>query len=123
MILLLDTHVLLWWDEGRPLDRAATRAIESADLVYVSAVSGWEIAIKASLGRIRPRRTTAEAIEASGFVELPVTLRHGEALAALPWHHRDPFDRMLAAQAHAEGATLLTRDPAFEKYDVRVLRA
>jgi PIN domain nuclease of toxin-antitoxin system len=121
--LLLDTHVLIWWDEGARLHPDAGRAIRDADQVYVSAVSGWEIAIKASLGRLRPKRTVAQAVEQSGFEELPVRLHHAEALGRLPWHHRDPFDRMLAAQAQAEGLTLVTRDPAFRRYRLRLLRA
>ena len=123
MRILLDTHVLIWWDEGARLHREADRAIRDADQVYVSAVSGWEIAIKTSLGRLRPKRTVAEAVAQSGFEELPVRLHHAESLGRLPWHHRDPFDRMLAAQTLAEGLTLVTRDPAFRPYRLRLLRA
>ena len=123
MRLLLDTHVLIWWDEGARLSPAADRAIREADQVYVSAVSGWEIAIKTALGRLKTRRTVADAAGSSGFEELPVLLRHAEVLAGLPRHHRDPFDRMLAAQAIAERLTLVTRDPAFKRDPVRMLRA
>lgn len=123
MRLLLDTHALLWWDEGAGLHQRAQLAIEAADQVYVSAVSGWEIAIKVSLGRLRPRRTVAEATSESGFEELPVRLHHAAVVAGLPWHHRDPFDRMLVAQALAERLTLVTRDRAFRPYGVRLLRA
>ena len=118
MRLLLDTHVLIWWDEGDRLSKAADVAIREADQVYVSAVSGWEIAIKASLGRIKPRRTVAEAAADSGFEELPLLLRHTETLAGLPWHHRDPFDRALVAQAVVEGLTIVTRDAALRPYRV-----
>lgn len=123
MRLLLDTHALLWWDEGTGLRAAATRAIREADQVYVSAVSGWEIAIKTSLGRLHPRRTVADAVAESGFEELPVRLHHVAGVAEMPWHHRDPFDRLLAAQSLAEKLTLVTRDPAFRAYGVKLLAA
>ena len=123
MNLLLDTHVLIWWDEGRRLAGTARRAIEAADSVYVSAASAWEVAIKVGLGRLRPTRTVEEAAEESGFLELPVTFRHAERVAGLPAHHRDPFDRLLIAQAEVEGLTLVTRDPVFGRYAVERLEA
>ena len=123
MRLLLDTHVLIWWDEGARLSRAAGNAIRNADQVYVSAVSGWEIAIKTALGRLQPSRTVSEAIRETGFEELPVRLRHAEALVRLASPHRDPFDRMLVAQALVEGLTIVTRDPAFAAYDVPLVQA
>jgi PIN domain nuclease of toxin-antitoxin system len=120
--LLLDTHVLIWWDEGRRLSGAARRAIEAADSVYVSAASAWEVAIKIGLGRLRPARTVEEAADESGFLELPITFRHAQRVSGLPAHHRDPFDRLLVAQAEVEGLRLVTRDPVFERYAVeRVL--
>jgi PIN domain nuclease of toxin-antitoxin system len=121
--LLLDTHVLLWWDEGRRLSAAARQAIRDADAVYVSAASAWEIAIKTGLGRVKPRRTVEQAAAESGFEELPVTFRHAARLATLPHHHRDPFDRLLVAQAAEEGLTLVSRDPALGLYGVAVVRA
>jgi PIN domain nuclease of toxin-antitoxin system len=123
MRILLDTHVLIWWEEDARLKRGARDAIEQADQVYVSAISGWEIALKTSLGRLRPTRTVAEAVSDSHFEELPVRLRHAESLARLPWHHRDPFDRMLIAQAMSERLSIVTRDRAFSKYDVTVIGA
>jgi PIN domain nuclease of toxin-antitoxin system len=121
--LLLDTHVLIWWDEDARLSRAAGDAIRDADQVYVSAVSGWEIAIKAALGRLKPRRTVSDAVAESGFEELPVLLRHAEELSGLPMHHRDPFDRMLVAQATADGLTIVTRDAAIRRYRVPSIMA
>jgi PIN domain nuclease of toxin-antitoxin system len=121
--LLLDTHVLIWWDEGRRLAPEARRAIEEADAVYVSAATAWEVAIKIGLGRLRPTRTVEEATRESGFLELPVTFRHAERVAALPAHHRDPFDRLLVAQAEVEALTVVTRDPVFGRYPVAVIGA
>ena len=114
---------MIWWDEGAKLLRPARDAIQDAEQVYVSAVSGWEIAIKTSLGRLRPIRDVADAIVESGFEELPLRLRHTDALAKLPFHHRDPFDRMLLAQALVDDLTIVTRDAAFGAYAVTVLRA
>ena len=91
--------------------------------MYVSAVSAWEIAIKAGLGRLRPTRTVEEATSDSGFLELPVTFRHAERVTRLPPHHRDPFDRMLVAQAAVEELALVTRDPVFALYGVALIAA
>jgi PIN domain nuclease of toxin-antitoxin system len=121
--LLLDTHVLIWWDEGRRLSSDSRRAISEADVVFVSAASAWEIAIKIGLGRLRPSRTVEQATQESGFLELPVTFRHAELVASLPAHHRDPFDRLLVAQAQVEGLTLVTRDPVFRQYDLTLIAA
>ena len=123
MNLLLDTHVLIWWDEGRRLTSEARRAIGEADDVYVSAASAWEIAIKTGLGRLKPSRTVEQAAVESGFLELPVTFRHAARVASLPPHHRDPFDRLLVAQAAEEGLTLVSRNPAFGPYGITVVRA
>ena len=123
MRLLLDTLVLIWWDEGARLSSHARQAIASAEEVYVSAASAWEIAIKASLGRLQTTRTVTRAAGESGFVELPVVFAHTEAVLNLPWHHRDPFDRLLVAQALVEGLTVVTRDARFRPYPVAVLAA
>ena len=123
MNLLLDTHVLVWWDEGRRLAAEAREAIAQADLVFVSAASAWEIAIKIGLGRLRPTRTVEQAAAESGFLELPVTFHHAGLVATLPPHHRDPFDRLLVAQALAEQLTLVSRDPVFRQYEALLIPA
>jgi PIN domain nuclease of toxin-antitoxin system len=118
MRLLLDTHLFLWAVAGSTsLKPAARRVIESADRVYVSAASIWEVAIKARLGKIDadPSALVA-AIEDSGFVELPVTAAHAAGVAALAPHHSDPFDRLLLAQALSEPLRLLTADAALARY-------
>jgi PIN domain nuclease of toxin-antitoxin system len=94
-----------------------------ASEVYVSAITGGEIGIKKALGRLDAPDDLPEQLAAHGFVELPVTLRHGLALAELPLHHRDPFDRLLLAQATVEGLTLVTADRAMSAYGVRILPA
>ncbi len=122
MNLLLDTHTLLWWLAGRPLaDDARDRIADAGTLVAVSAASIWEAAIKASLGKLRVPSSLADAVVDNGFEPLAISLAHAEAAGALPPHHRDPFDRMLIAQARAEGLTIVTRDPAFDAYEVAVL--
>ncbi len=123
MRVLLDTHVLIWWDSGARLSAAAMKAIRSADEVLVSSASAWEIAIKSALGKINSERTISGAVHASAFTELPVLFRHAEAAARLPAHHRDPFDRMLIAQAQVEHLVVITRDEAFTLYDLKLIRA
>ena len=118
MRLLLDTHLFLWAVAGSPqLRPAARRMIEAADRVYVSAASLWEIAIKARLGKIQadPGELVA-AIDASGYVELPITAAHAAAVAQLPLHHRDPFDRLLIAQCMSEPLRFLTPDGILSQY-------
>ncbi|MCW7540037.1 type II toxin-antitoxin system VapC family toxin [Aquabacterium sp. A7-Y] len=123
MRLLLDTHIFLWAVAGSPLLKPPARhIIESADAVYVSAASIWEIAIKARLGKIEADpQELANAIEASGFLELPVKASHAAGVAQLALHHNDPFDRLLIAQALAEPLKLLTVDEMLAKYSDLVL--
>jgi PIN domain nuclease of toxin-antitoxin system len=123
MRILLDTHVLIWWDSGARLSAQASRAIREADEVHVSAVSAWELAIKTALGKVVSQRTLSTVIDDNGFLELPVLVRHAEVLNTLPTHHRDPFDRLLVAQASAERLTLLTRDTQLLAYPIRTIRA
>ena len=122
--LLLDTHTLLWAIEGGQQLRPSTLdAIFVNNRVYVSAASYWEIAIKAALGKLQLADDPLEFIENSGFTELPVYFRHAVIAASLPLHHRDPFDRMLIAQAQAEGLTLVTDDSQITLYDVSTMSA
>jgi PIN domain nuclease of toxin-antitoxin system len=120
--LLLDTHVVLWWQrDDRRLNRAARRAIVTADIVWVSAVSGWEAAIKSRLGRLRLDEPFSVLLRADDFTELPVTLAHTARLQQLTPHHGDPFDRMLVAQALTERATIVSHDRALAPYGMPML--
>jgi PIN domain nuclease of toxin-antitoxin system len=122
MKLLLDTHAVLWWQsDDRRLPKAARAAIARADVVWVSAASGWEVAIKQGLGRLRLAEPFAVTVAADDFTELPITLVHAARLATLPPRHRDPFDRMLVAQALIEKATIVSKDRALAAYGVDVL--
>ena len=122
--LLLDTHVALWWLADQPLAPAAAQAIaDPARRALVSIVSLWELAIKHALGRFQLRDDLADVLVKQGFELMAVAPAHAFAIRDLPLHHRDPFDRMLVAQAQVEGMTLVTRDQRLESYDVEVLRA
>lgn len=129
MNLLLDTQTLLWWREGhRKLGARARATIEKhATAVHVSAASAWEMAIKSRGGRLRLRQPLdvwlPAALESSGFEMLSVTVGHAMAVANLPDHHADPFDRLLIVQAQLEDLTIMTSDAAFADYDVKLLDA
>jgi PIN domain nuclease of toxin-antitoxin system len=121
--LLLDTHAFLWWVGDDPrLSVRARRAITGATCL-ISVASCWEMAIKAGLGRLdipRPiARFLQEQLEVNGFTVLPVSLEHAAGVAELPFHHRDPFDRLLAAQARHDDLAIVSADPVFRKYGVR----
>ena len=122
MSLLLDTHVILWWltDDLALSDEVKTRLDDEPD-VYVSAASLWEVTVKQSIGKLSEPIDVAEEIRDSGFRELPITFHHAIAAGRLPLIHRDPFDRMLVAQAQCEGLTLASRDPHIQRYDVALL--
>lgn len=119
--ILLDTHVLLWWLIDSPkLGVTAREMLSAADnVVYVSAASIWEIAIKKSLGKLRAPDNFDHILEQEGFEELPVSVYHAEQAGGLPALHRDPFDRMLVAQAQAEGLLLLSQDKQISAYGIR----
>ena len=118
MRMLLDTHIFLWYlAASRKLPKSVFNRIEVADAVFISAASIWEASIKIRQGRLQASTHDLIAgIAASGFVELPITATHGALSAGLPEYHRDPFDRMLIAQAMAEPLRLLTADELLHQY-------
>jgi len=124
--LLLDSHVWIWWRTLDPRMGPGTRAaITTADDVYLSVASAWELAIKRQLGKLKIPRELDLAAEFArdGFVPVTITMEHALVAASLPPIHKDPFDRMLVAQARIEGLTLVTADPMLSRYDVPVLAA
>jgi PIN domain nuclease of toxin-antitoxin system len=122
---LLDTHALIWWIENdRTLSLRARAAIADPDSgVFVSAASVWEISIKETSGKLGAPPDLEAQIERHQFDGLAITFAHARAAGSLPRHHDDPFDRMLVAQAIAEGLTIITRDPRIASYGVRTLTA
>ncbi|MGA8655453.1 MAG: type II toxin-antitoxin system VapC family toxin [Chthoniobacterales bacterium] len=125
MNLLLDTQVVIWClAADRRLKNAARRVIEDdANRVWVSAASAWEMEIKGALGKLRVPDDLLTQMAAIRFDELPVRIEHALFLRQLPALHRDPFDRILIAQAVCEGLTLVTADPVLQEYPVRIIRA
>ena len=118
MKLLLDTHLLLWWLGNSSLLSAKARELigDPENTLFISAVSLWEIWLKESLGKLRLPPDFENRLAAEPFEALPLTARQSRQVALLPWHHRDPFDRMLIAQAQVENLTLLTADEAVVAY-------
>jgi PIN domain nuclease of toxin-antitoxin system len=125
MRLLLDTHVLLWWLGDDPaLSGTARELIASPEnAIFVSAVCLWEIWLKQSLGKLTLPLDFDARLSTESFESLPLMAEHAREVAFLPWHHRDPFDRMLVAQARAAGLRLLTADEAMASYGDTVLVA
>ncbi len=126
MALLLDTHTLIWYLEGDvQLSDTAQKQLDNRSIRrLVSTVSVWEMAVKVNLGKLdikRPFTDLPNFFRANEFDWLPLTFEHSLAYLDLPLHHRDPFDRMLIAQAMSEGLTVVTRDPHFPSYGVSVL--
>ena len=122
--LLLDTHVFLWWKLADPRLRDNTiSAIAEADVVFISAASAWEVAIKSSIGKLTLDADFAAGVDASGFERLPIGFEHAAEILTLPRHHNDPFDRLLIAQARVERLTLVTHDALFRPYEVELLWA
>ena len=117
---LLDTHIFLWWLSGNSSLGPRAREVISNGMndVYVSAATTWEISIKKALGKLKSPDDMDAIVEEERFLKLPISLYHGQIAGSLPPHHRDPFDRMLIAQAQAEGLILVTSDKMFAKYGV-----
>lgn len=121
---LLDTNVVVWLLIGHrdAVPAVVREALEDVDNeVWVSAASVWEIAIKRSLGKVRIEEPWRRTLTGLGFAQLPITAEHAAAVESLPWHHKDPFDRILVAQAGIERLTLVSADRLLRRYDVEVL--
>ena len=123
--LLLDTHAFVWWlsDVPRLNSLAHDEIADPRNEVFVSAIAGWEIAVKSAKGRISAPDNLGTLVTEQGFTHLPLTFQHAEQAGNLPMHHRDPFDRFLVAQAQIEGLVLVTRDARIRLYDVPTLAA
>lgn len=123
MKLLLDTHAALWWlaDDEHLGGDAARQLTDESNRVLLSSAVVWEVAIKRSLGKLQAPADMAATLLSGGVHPLPITIEHAAAVEALPWHHRDPFDRMLVAQAFAEGAAIISQDERLTAYDVRLV--
>jgi PIN domain nuclease of toxin-antitoxin system len=128
MKLLLDTHIFIWWaDQPERLSQAALSALEDeANELVLSVVSVWEMQIKIQLGKLKLSVPLKDLIknqrETNDLTVLPVALTHVLSLGALPFHHKDPFDRLLVAQSIEEDLTLVSADPHFSAYSVKLLR-
>jgi PIN domain nuclease of toxin-antitoxin system len=125
MRLLLDTHAVIWWLAADAcLGEEARTAIGNSDsAVFVSAVTAFEVATKKKLGKLNTPDDLIQQLRANAFEELPVTFEHGLAAGQLPLHHKDPFDRLLIAQAQCEDLTIVTSDRMVRLYDVRTMAA
>jgi PIN domain nuclease of toxin-antitoxin system len=121
--LLLDTHAALWWlsDDERFSPEAARYLTDDTNQVLLSAAVVWEVAIKRSLGKLQAPEDFAPTLLGAGAQALPVSLSHAAGVEHLPWHHRDPFDRLLVAQASIEGAALVSGDEVLRPYGVTLI--
>jgi PIN domain nuclease of toxin-antitoxin system len=121
--LILDTHAALWWlsDDARLGDEAARQLSDDTNQLLLSAAAVWEVAIKRSLGKLNAPADFAATMLSGGAQALAVTVDHVAAVEHLPWHHRDPFDRMLVAQTQVERATLVSGDATLAAYGVPVV--
>jgi PIN domain nuclease of toxin-antitoxin system len=123
MKLLLDTHILIWWlSQDRRLSQSETDIITNPDnLIFVSAATAWEIAVKRMIGKLEAPDDLPAALAANNFLELPITIEHSQKLYQLPLHHNDPFDRIMVAQAISEDLTFMTRDAKIALYEIRTI--
>jgi PIN domain nuclease of toxin-antitoxin system len=121
--LLLDTHTVLWWlAQMRLTDDVREEINDPGSSVFVSAATVWEVAIKVNLGKLETPESLVVATTEEGFQPLPISMEHAERAGSLPLHHKDPFDRLLIAQAQLEGHTIVSHDRAFDAYEVLVRR-
>ncbi len=122
---LIDTHILIWWLDGSNKLGAEVRDIlkSGSNAIYLSSGAVWEMAIKESIGRLEVPHDLEEVLRQEGIEVLPIKASHALAVATLPQHHRDPFDRIQIVQAQLEGLTLISRDEAFGQYDVELIEA
>ncbi len=120
MNFLIDTHVLLWWlaDDIALSIKARDLISDGNHLIFVSSASVWEIIVKTSIGKLKAPNDIEKVLKDNRFKELPMTLQHVLMIGNLPYHHRDPFDRMLIAQAKCDRLTLITADKKLALYDV-----
>lgn len=123
--ILMDTCAFLWWISNDPQLGKKSKAIiaDPATTVYVSAATPWEVGIKRQLGKLIAPENIEGIIDESGFEKLAISCFHGENAALLPQHHKDPFDRVIIAQAQAEGLEVITSDNNFSHYGIRVIDA
>ena len=123
--LLLDTHAFVWWltEVSKLTEGARAAIVDPRNEVFVSAVTGWEVAVKRAKGRMTAPDNLTAMVDEKGFTHLPLTFHHAEQAGSLPMHHKDPFDRCLIAQAQAEGLVLVTRDARILLYGVRTMAA
>ena len=123
--IIVDTHAFIWFISGdKKLSKTARKGIEKADTIYLSVASIWEMAIKISLGKLelgQPFDKINEEIVNNGFELLDINFQHALVLSELPFHHKDPFDRMILAQAITENIPIISIDQHFPNYDVNII--
>lgn len=123
MNLLLDTHIVLWWlsDSNKLSKKSRSLISDVNNIIFVSVATGWEIAIKKSIGKLVAPDDFSQALQVNGFQPVSITLEHAELAGSLPRHHDDPFDRMIIAQNKIENLTLLSHNKHFKLYDIGLI--